>query len=79
MRRGRTLLSPVLFLAALAGVFLASLMVGGASASQAKEDDHPIVVLDTTAGPITLQLDRAKAPLSVDNFLKYVDKGFYDA
>ena len=41
-------------------------------------DDNPVVVLDTTAGPITLELDRAKAPITVDNFLKYVDKGFYD-
>lgn len=41
-------------------------------------DDKPVVVLDTTAGPITIELDRAKAPISVDNFLKYVDKGFYD-
>jgi peptidyl-prolyl cis-trans isomerase A (cyclophilin A) len=42
------------------------------------DDDHPVVVLDTTVGPITVELDRAKAPISVDNFLKYVDKGFYD-
>ncbi len=41
-------------------------------------DDKPVVVLDTTAGAITIELDRAKAPISVDNFLKYVDKGFYD-
>ena len=77
MRRGRLTLSTVLFLAALAG--LSTLLMGdGASAFQAKDDDQPVVVLDTTAGPITLQLDRAKAPISVDNFLKYVDKGFYD-
>ena len=42
------------------------------------DDKKPIVVLDTTAGPITIQLDRAKAPISVENFLKYVDMGFYD-
>ncbi len=41
-------------------------------------DDKPVVVVDTTAGAITIELDRAKAPISVDNFLKYVDKGFYD-
>jgi peptidyl-prolyl cis-trans isomerase A (cyclophilin A) len=44
----------------------------------AADDDKPIVVLDTTAGPITIELDRAKAPITVDNFLKYVDAGFYD-
>ena len=47
-------------------------------ASAADSPDHPVVVLDTTAGPITLELDRAKAPITVDNFLKYVDAGFYD-
>ncbi len=77
MRHGRLLLSTVRFLGVLA-LLSATMMVGGASAAQGKEDDHPIVVLDTTAGPITLELDRAKAPISVDNFLKYVDKGFYD-
>jgi peptidyl-prolyl cis-trans isomerase A (cyclophilin A) len=44
----------------------------------ADADDHPIVVLDTSLGPITLELDRPKAPITVDNFLKYVDDGFYD-
>jgi cyclophilin family peptidyl-prolyl cis-trans isomerase len=41
-------------------------------------DDHPVVVLDTTAGPISVELDRTKAPITVDNFLKYVDSNYYD-
>jgi cyclophilin family peptidyl-prolyl cis-trans isomerase len=49
-----------------------------ADARGADEDNNPVVVLDTNHGSITLQLDRAKAPLTVDNFLKYVDSGFYD-
>ncbi len=68
-------------LALTALVGLSSLMVhaaaGNAGAAPA-EDDRPVVVLDTTLGPITVELDRAKAPISVENFLKYVDKGFYD-
>ena len=35
-------------------------------------------MLDTSKGPITLELDQDKAPITVDNFLKYVDEGFYD-
>ena len=50
----------------------------GESTIFAADADHPVVVLDTTAGPITIELDRTKAPISVDNFMKYVDKGFYD-
>jgi len=42
------------------------------------EGQKPVVVLDTSAGPITVQLDPEKAPITVENFLKYVDEGFYD-
>jgi len=42
------------------------------------DDKHPVVVLDTSFGPITLELDAEKAPITVENFLKYVDSGFYD-
>jgi peptidyl-prolyl cis-trans isomerase A (cyclophilin A) len=78
MRRGRLILSRARLLATLAGVS-GLLMAGPAPAAQTpKDDDRPVVVIDTTAGPITVELDRAKAPLSVENFLKYVDKGFYD-
>src|SRR5262249_26270881 len=50
----------------------------GPEAAAADPADGPVVVLDTTSGPITLQLDRARAPITVDNFLKYVDSGFFD-
>jgi cyclophilin family peptidyl-prolyl cis-trans isomerase len=36
------------------------------------------VVIKTSKGDITVQLDREKAPVSVDNFLKYVDAKYYD-
>jgi peptidyl-prolyl cis-trans isomerase A (cyclophilin A) len=42
------------------------------------QEQHPTVVLDTSKGPITLELYPDKAPLTVENFLKYVDDGFYD-
>ena len=37
----------------------------------------PQVSLFTTKGNITLELDPLAAPLSVNNFLNYVNKGFY--
>ena len=40
--------------------------------------EKPVVVLDTSLGAITLELYPDKAPISVENFLKYVDEGFYD-
>lgn len=38
----------------------------------------PKVLIQTTLGDFTLELDADKAPLSVENFLAYVDSGFYD-
>ena len=40
--------------------------------------DNPVVVIETSLGTITAELDRAKAPLSVENFLQYVADGHYD-
>ena len=37
----------------------------------------PQVALATSAGSITLELDPANAPISVNNFLSYVRQGFY--
>ena len=36
-----------------------------------------MVNIHTNLGTITLQLDAEKAPISVANFLKYVEGGFY--
>ena len=36
------------------------------------------VELQTTAGTIRLELDDAKAPITVANFLEYVKAGHYD-
>ena len=36
------------------------------------------VELHTSAGVIRLELDDAKAPLSVENFLAYVNAGHFD-
>ena len=37
-----------------------------------------MIKLTTTLGEITLELDAAKAPLTVANFLEYVKSGHYD-
>lgn len=36
------------------------------------------VVIETGKGNISVDLDSAKAPVTVANFLRYVDAGFYD-
>lgn len=43
-----------------------------------KDTLYPQVELDTSMGKIVVELDRTRAPLTVDNFLTYVVKGEYD-
>jgi cyclophilin family peptidyl-prolyl cis-trans isomerase len=37
-----------------------------------------IVVFETNKGVIEVEMNRAKAPVTVDNFVKYVKDGFFD-
>ena len=39
---------------------------------------HPLVVIHTSAGDITVKLDAEHSPISVDNFLTYIEQGHYD-
>lgn len=42
------------------------------------ETKAPKIKLETTLGNITIQLNPNKAPISTENFLGYVNDGFYD-
>ncbi len=44
----------------------------------AQAHPRPVVRLVTSMGTITLELDREHAPITVDNFLRYVKDGHYD-
>jgi cyclophilin family peptidyl-prolyl cis-trans isomerase len=59
-----------------AATALIALSVGLASAQTKK--GNPVVVLETSKGNIEIELNEAKAPVSVKNFLDYVDSHFYD-
>jgi len=41
-------------------------------------EQNPKVLLETSMGPITVELFKEKAPITVKNFLSYVKDGFYD-
>jgi cyclophilin family peptidyl-prolyl cis-trans isomerase len=56
------------------GILAAGLAIAGPAAAQA---DKPVVVIETSLGDVTVELDREKAPLSVENFLSYVKDGHY--
>ena len=38
---------------------------------------NPVVLVETSTGPITIELFKDQAPVSVANFLQYVQEGFY--
>jgi peptidyl-prolyl cis-trans isomerase A (cyclophilin A) len=57
---------------AMAGLLLAS------TVSTAWAQNTQRVRLDTDMGSITLELDAAKAPITVNNFVQYVRDGHYD-
>jgi peptidyl-prolyl cis-trans isomerase A (cyclophilin A) len=46
--------------------------------SGAEAADFQRVRIETTAGDIIVELDRARAPLTVENFLQYMEEEFYD-
>ncbi len=50
----------------------------GAENSADKQKGYPVVVLETSKGNIEIELYPDKAPLTVQNFLWYVDNKFYD-
>lgn len=43
-----------------------------------QEAKFVLVRLETTKGNIDIELNREKAPISVDNFLRYLDEGHYN-
>ena len=50
----------------------------GLLVTQVAANTNPEVVFETSKGSFTLELYPDKAPLTVANFLAYVDDGFYD-
>ena len=57
---------------------LVLLMSCFAASGSASAQTNPIVVMETSKGDITIELDAEKAPITVENFLKYVDSGHYN-
>lgn len=44
----------------------------------ANPSGNPVVLMKTSQGDIKIELDKAKAPVTVENFLVYVNDKFYD-
>jgi peptidyl-prolyl cis-trans isomerase B (cyclophilin B) len=61
---------------AIALTFLAA--VPAAGQNKPSSSSNPVVVFETSKGTIVAELYRDRAPASVENFLQYVNEGFYD-
>ncbi|MBI5755992.1 MAG: peptidyl-prolyl cis-trans isomerase [Nitrospirae bacterium] len=59
-------------------VFLVSMVMVVLPAGSEAEEKNPVVLMETSMGNIKIELDQAKAPVTVKNFLSYVDEKFYD-
>ncbi len=53
-------------------------IVLGLAATARAEGKNPMVLISTSLGDITVELDEAKAPITVKNFLSYVNDKHYD-
>jgi cyclophilin family peptidyl-prolyl cis-trans isomerase len=52
--------------------------LSAAASVTATEGGNPVVLMKTSQGDVKIELDKAKAPITVENFLVYVNTKFYD-
>jgi cyclophilin family peptidyl-prolyl cis-trans isomerase len=68
----------ILATAAIALLLAAAVQAGPGAEEKEKPAANPKVVMKTNLGDITIELYADKAPITVKNFLNYVEKKFYD-
>ncbi|NIM20152.1 MAG: peptidyl-prolyl cis-trans isomerase [Candidatus Latescibacteria bacterium] len=59
-------------------IFAVSLVATSATAQEKDKEENPMIVLETTLGKIEVELYADKAPVTVKNFVWYVENKFYD-
>jgi len=62
----------------IAAVLCTFAISAGIQPSTAEAGPDPVVIFETTMGRFIVILYPKQAPVTVENFLKYVDAGFYD-
>ena len=72
----KTLLPVGVVLAAILSLVFFPNIKGGTPMNEATAD-NPIVLFETTMGQIKIELDMQNAPNSSENFLAYVDDGYF--
>ena len=59
-------------------IFLVSVAMVVSPSESGAGEENPTILMETSLGNIKIELDQAKAPITVKNFLSYVDEKFYD-
>lgn len=59
-------------------ISLVSMVMMVVPARSEADEKNPVVLMETSLGNIKIELDQAKAPVTVKNVLSYVDEKFYD-
>jgi peptidyl-prolyl cis-trans isomerase B (cyclophilin B) len=72
----KSLISLLVVITAILSLSLFNTVKGEKSMND-ETNNNPIVVIETTKGNITVELDAENAPNTVANFLTYVDDGYY--
>ena len=62
----------------LAAALICGLFLTASATTASAAGPNPVVIMETSMGRIIVMLSPKDAPKTVENFLKYVDAGFYD-
>lgn len=60
------------------GIAILVCAIGVVRSHAGPKGGNPVVILETSKGPVKIELFADKAPISVKNFLTYVREGHYD-
>ena len=71
MRKRSSSVPPVAFA-------VAAVLQQGCTQVRSRKEANPMVVMETSMGRVKIELSADGAPATVENFLRYVDEGFYD-
>lgn len=78
MRNLAVLLALTVLIAGCVNSNQPSTLLNNNTGDKTMQSAKEIVVLETSKGNIEIELNREKSPVTVENFLRYVNEGFYE-
>ena len=71
-------LKNILFILAIIAVSISINKSESIAEDKVEKGGNPVVLIKTSKGDIKVELNKEKAPISVENFLSYVNDGYYN-